>query len=156
MRLFAIWLIRVVANALAGGLAFAIVGAFCGGSAVFFIALFEYGGMGEGSFIGVPIGAIVGAVCGIAGIFIHLFPALRAESGEFWEPFFDLTARVSWGQMWGTIAACTAFIVIELVRSQFNNVGFSDNISEDFLIFAFAAPASMICGAIAGAIFKRD
>lgn len=152
MRSLMIWLGRALANALAGGLAFAAVGAFCGGAAVFFLSMVTGGGLIAGSLIG----AIVGAVCGIAGIFIHLLPALRAEQGDFWEPFFDLTARVSFGQFWGTIGACTAFIGFELAKSQFNNVGFSDNVSEDILIFAFAAPLLMICGATVSAIFKRD
>lgn len=154
-RLLMIWLGRALANALAGGLAFAVVGAFCGGIAALSIELLE-SGLSERSFIGFPIGAIVGAFCGIAGIFIYIIPALRAEPGEFWEPFLDLKARVSWGQIWGTTAACTAFITSELVRSLFNQARFSDNIGEDMLLFAFSAPILMIFGAIASAIFKRD
>ena len=156
MRLFAIWLGRVVANALAGGLAFAIVGAFCGGGAVFVLSLFEVGALGEGSFIGVPIGAIVGFVCGIAGLFIHLFSALKAEPGEFWQPFFDLTAPVSFGQFWGTVGACTAYLAFELLAALIRDTSFSAGVSEDMLLFAFGAPTIMICGAIAAAIFKRD
>ena len=155
-RVFAIWLGRALANALAGGLAFALVGAFCGGGAVFTVALFEAGAPGQGSFIGVPIGVVVGAMCGVAGIFIHLFPALRAESGEFWQPFFDLTARVAFGQFWGTVSACTAYLTFEFIFSRIRGIPFSSGISEDMLIFAVIAPTLMICGAIASAIFKRD
>ena len=161
-RLFALWLIRVLANALAGGLAFAVVGAFCGGGAVLFpaliICLLEHIGMGEGSILGVIIGASLGTICGIAVIFIHLFFALGAEPGEFWQPFVGLTARISWGQIGGTIAASAAFVAFELVRSQFNRVEFSNNIGKDCIpiLSTFFVPISMILGAIAAAILGRD
>ena len=155
-RVLAIWLSRVLANALAGGLAFALVGAFCGGGAVFIISLFESNALGEGAFAGIPIGAGVGFMCGIAGIFIYLFPAVYAEPGEFWEPFLDLTARVAFGQFWGTLGACTAYLAFELIYSPIRGNRFSAGVSEDLLLFAFGAPLIMIFGAITAAILKRD
>ena len=144
-RTFAIWLGRVAANALAGGLAFAFVGAFCGGGAVFLISL-----LGAGAFGGILIGAIAGFTCGIAGIFIHLFPAMKAKPGDFWEPFFDLAAPIAFGQFWGTVVACAAYLAIELIASQFG--GFDENLP----LFSVGAPILMIIGAIAAAVFKRD
>ena len=155
-RIFAIWLGRVLANALVGGLAFAVVGAFCGGGAAFIVSLFEAGALSQGAFIGVPFGAIVGFVCGIAGIFIHLFPALKAEPGDFWEPFFDLTAPIAFGQFWGTVGACTAYLAFELIAAPIRGTSLSTGVSEDMLIFAFGASILMICGAIASAILRRD
>ena len=156
MLWFVVFLGRIVANTLAGALAFAVVGAFCGGGAVFIISLFESNALGEGAFAGIPIGAGVGFMCGIAGIFIHLFPAIYAEPGESWKPFLDLTARVAFGQFWGTLGACTAYFVFELIYSPMRGNGFSAGVSEDLLFFAFGAPLIMIFGAITAAVLKRD
>ena len=155
-RFVLILLGRALASALAGGLAFAVVGAFCGGGAVFIVSLFEPDAWSEGAFIGIPIGAGVGFFCGIAGIFIHLFPAVYAEPGEFWKTFLDLTARVALGQLWGTLGACAAYLVFELICSQIRGNGFSDSVAEDMLFFAVGAPLFMIFGAIVAAVLKRE
>ena len=149
-------LAQIIANTLMGGLAFAVVGAICGAGAVIIVSLFDFGALGEGAFIGVPIGAIVGFTCGIAGIFIHLFCSLRAEPDDFWRPFLELTARVACGQFWGTLSACTAYLVFELIYSTIRGNGFSAGVSEDLLFFAFGAPLIMIFGAIIAAVLKRD
>ena len=155
VRSWAIWLGRVVANALAGGLAFAIVGLFCGALSGFIFGVIFEGSLG-GSLIIASYGILVGMACGVAGVLIHLAAALVAEPGEFWEPFFNLTASVSLGQMWGTIAAIAAFVAFELIDSQIHQASFSTTVGEDVIFFCFFAPALMICGAIAGAIWKRD
>ncbi len=154
-RAVMMWLGRMIANALMGGLAFAVVGAFCGGGAALFVELL-CGGWGEGVFPGVPVGAFVGVACGVVGIFIHLFSAIGAEPDEFWEPFFNLTARVSFGQLWGTVGACAAFLFLVWMRSLSTHSSFSANANEGALLFAVGAPALMIFGAIAAAVLKRD
>lgn len=155
MRLWAIWLGRVLANALAGGLAFAVVGAFCGGITGFILGFAWSGSMGD-AFGGVYGGALVGVACGSVGFVIHLLPALPAPPGEFWQPFYDLTPRVAWGQFWGTILAITSFFAFEWVYALIHNVSFAKTFQGNEIFIALVAPALMILGAIAAAIFKRD
>ena len=155
MRLIAIWLGRVGANAFAGGLAFAVVGAFCGGLTGFVMGVVSDGSLGGGFGIAF-YGALAGVACGFVGILVHLIAALNAPPGDFWEPFFDLTPRVAWGQLWGTIFAITAFYGFELVRSQIHPQNFATAARGDGSFLILFAPAMMTCGAIAAAIFKRD
>lgn len=139
MRWFAIWLFRVIANALAGGLMFAFVGAFCGLIVGFMT------GLGY-------LGSIVGAACGVVGVFIYLIGAASAAPGNFWRPFLELTPRVAFGQMGGTIIAITSFFAYEFVVSRFRYADFLTIVGEDMIFFCLFAPALMICGAI----WKRD
>ncbi len=154
-RVLAIWLGRVLANALAGGLAFAIVGLFCGALSGFIFGIIFDGSLG-GSLIIASYGILVGVACGVAGVLIHLVAAVVAKPGEFWEPSFNLTASVSLGQVWGTVAAIAAFVAFELIDSQIHQASFSTTVGEDVTFFCLFAPIIMICGAIAGAIWKRD
>lgn len=150
IRLFMIWLSRVVANAFAGGLAFAIVGAFCGGAM----------GLLLGLIIGVGgAGAMIGAATGVVGILIYAIATMGEPPGDLFEPFFEITARIAFGQVWGTIAACSAFLAFELVRSMLNGIGFSqffNNVGDDIPLMMLIAPLLMIGGATISVIFKRD
>ena len=155
MRSLAIWSGRVVANAIAGGLAFSIIGALCGALTGFVLG-FAWEGSSDSAFGVAYFGALVGAASGVVGLVIHLLAALPAPPGEFWKPFFDLTARVSWGQMWGTFLAITSFFAFELADSLVHNVSFAKTSQQDGIFIILFAPALMILGAVAGAIFKRD
>ena len=150
-RLFMIWLGRVLVNALSGGLAFAIVGAFCGGAMGLLLGLI----IGIGG-IGGTIGAAIGAATGVVGILIYAIAVMGEPPGDLFEPFFDITARIAFGQVWGTIAACSTFLAFELVRSLFTDAGFSNNVGDDAPLMMLVAPILMICGATISVIFKRD
>ena len=154
-RNFMVWLGRVLANSLAGGLAFAIVGAFCGGLTGFVMGLISDGSLSGGFGIAF-YGALAGIACGFVGILVHLIAALTAPPDDFWQPFFDLTPRVAWGQLWGTVVAITAFYGFELVSSQIHRQNFVTTARGDGSFLILFAPAMMIFGAIAAAVLKRD
>ena len=153
-RIVAIWLGRALANALAGGLAFAIVGAFCGALTGFVTEVaakdLEY------AFAVAAYGAMVGAICGVVGVFIHFIVAATARPEKPWRGFVRLTARIAIGQLLGTLGIITAFLAFNLISSQINNESFSRAVNENWVFIMYSAPALMIIGAIAGAVFKRD
>ena len=149
------WLGRTLANALAGGLAFAVVGLFCGGGAGFIFGITSNGSLSDGYGIAF-YGVIVGIICGVAGILIHFVGAACSRPDPFWQPFFDLTARVTWGQLCGTVLAITSFLIFEFIDARVKRASFGTTLREDAIFFCFFAPALMICGAIAGALWKRD
>ena len=153
-RSIVIWLGRVLANALAGGLAFAIVGAFCGATTGFVTEVaakdLEY------AFAVAAYGAMVGAICGVVGVFIHFVAAATARPEKPWKRFVRLTARMTIGQLLGTLGIITAFFTFNLITSQMNNGSFSRAVNENWVFIMYSAPALMILGAIAAAILGRD
>lgn len=155
MRLFASVLGWALANAIVGGVAFAVVGAFCGALTGFSLDIASNGAL-NGAFDLAAYGAIVGVACGILSVPVHGFYALFAPPDEFLQPCFDLIPRLAFGQLWGTIIALTGFFALELVSSQTHTISFALKVREDGLLIILFAPALMILGAIAAAIFKRD
>ena len=95
-------------------------------------------------------------MCGIVGVAIHFCVAILARPGDFWEPFLESTKNIAFGQGWGTVAAVASFFVFELARSLWSGSDFSRNFADDMPAVFVAAPVTMIFGAVAAAIFKRD
>ncbi len=153
---------RVLANALVGGITFAFVGALCVGLAggIIGIALDGWSrtfspAAGYG-FFGAFIGAKVGAFDGIVGVFLFAIATIRAKPGRLLKPFSALIGRVITGQITGTMGALTSFMIFEFVKTLIISRGFSQNVFDDLLWILFGTPILMICGAIAGALTKRD
>lgn len=153
MRLVANVLGWALANAILGGVEFAIVGACCGAVTGFTLGLFFEGSL-DNAFGGAAVGSTIGAACGILSVPVRGFHALFAPPDEFLQPCFDLIPRLALGQVWGTIVALTGFFAFELVRS--NGVSFAEAVERDAMLMILFAPALMIIGAGMAAIFKRD
>ena len=155
--------IRVLANALIGGIAVAFVGAFCVGLAGGFVGTaLDYGGFlgaqGETGFgfLGAFAGAEMGALSGIIGAVLFALATVRATPGQILAPLKALIGRVTLGQIFGTSGAFTSFMAFELVKTLINHQGLASNIFDDLVWILYGAPILMICGAIAGALSKRD
>ena len=155
------WTWRVSANALIGGFATAIVGSLCGGAVgsflIFVISLVtrEFGiGMIYGKIM--VFGATLGLVNGIAGLFIFAIAAWRAAPSHFLMPFHDLKRRVFLGQALATLIACASSVVFGIIKSNLQNIAFADELINEGHYLLVGAPILMICGAIAGALSKRD
>ena len=155
------WAWRVLANALVGGFAVAIVGALCSGAAgsfLTFIISLVTGEFGIGMIFGklTVFGATLGLVSGVIGIFIFAIAAWSAAVGPLLMPFCELKQRVFLGQLLGTLLASASFFVFEFLKSNLQNVAFADELKNEGHYLLLGAPISMICGAIAGALTKRD
>ena len=153
--------VRVVVNAVMGGLWFALIGALCIGLTLGLIGTVAdysgaFGANAESGFTGAIIGAKIGASSGIAGIVLFAIAAIRAMPGQLLEPFDVLFGRVICGQALGTIGALTSFVAFELAKTSINHRGFTLNSFDDSKWIIYGAPTLMICGAIAGALSKRD
>ena len=147
---------RIVANAVVGAIAAAIVGAGCVASAGFGIGLGWSYNTGEAAFVGGYIGAMLGAASGaLIGFLIYGIAAARAAPGETFMPLCAIFKGVSLGQVAGTLSAATAFWAFEFVRALVFNQSWSEGAGADLFSVMFGTPALMMCGAIAGALWKR-
>ena len=158
------WMIfvsRVLVNAFVGGVATAIVGALCGGavgSLVTFVVSLLTGEFGVGMIYGklTIFGATLGLVSGIVGPFIFAVAAWRVVPSRFLMPFHKLKWRVFTGQALATLLACASFAVFGILKSNLQNMAFADQIKNEGHFLLVGAPFLMICGAIFGALTKRD
>ena len=152
---------RVLANVIIGGLAFAFVGALCGGAAGSFLTFIVSIAVGEFG-IGMAFGqltmfdAVLGFASGIVGAFIFGVAAWRAKPSQLLTPFYELRRRVFLGQMTGTLLACVSFFSFVVIKMNLQNITLGDSIGYDGIYLLLGAPILMICGAIAGALTKRD
>ena len=153
MRLFAIWLGRVVANTIVGGFTFAVIALFCGmivgGLAGVLVGF-------DGGTYGALIGGGVGLSSGVVGALIYAVASASTQSATILQPYLNLRGRVGWGQVFGTGSAYFCYLIFVLSRTQLKGAVSSEVALNDAGIFMFVAPAMMIVGAIAGAVFKRD
>ena len=154
------WVARVGWNALAGGALVGIVGAFCIGAAGALVGAVYARHMGatflDGARVGGYVGVILGAMCGVIGVLIFGVAAFRSAPGRLFAPFLQLRGRVALGQFLGTVDALSFFFAVEWAKSQLQNQSFGQGIAEDLKWIQWGAPALMVCGAIAGALSKRD
>lgn len=156
-RIFAVWLGRVVANAIAGGLAFAVVGAFCGGIVGVCFGALCYSFNVDVMWRSARLGAYVGLASGVFGVLIYAIAAFTATPGDLFSPFHSLKKRVCLGQIFGTFLSCASFIVFECGKAALQKITLAQALnSNDAIYFICIAPITMILGAIAGAIFKRE
>ena len=153
---------RVLANAIIGGLLFAIVGALCLGTGGFLLGTaLDRAGLGNILIFphfaaeGADSGVLMGAISGIVGCFIFGIAALRV-SPNFFTPLRNLWARVALGQFMGALSAGATFLLCEYINARVQGQRLSQNVLADLPLITYAAPILMICGAIAGALSKRD
>ena len=154
---------RILVNALIGGTTFAFVGAFCIGATGGLIGtILDYAGMlgareeGGFGFLGAFVGAKLGFLSGTIGVIILIITTIHAMPGRLLKPFNIIIGRLILGQILGTMGAFTSFMVFELAKTLVMGRGLAQNINDDLTWILLGAPASMICGAIAGALSKRD
>ena len=160
-RWIAMWAWRVLANALVGGFATAMVGALCGGavgSFITFVISLLLGEFGIDMIFGklTVFGATLGLASGIVGLFIFAIAAWRATPNHFLMPFRELKRRVFLGQALATLLVCASFVVFEFLKSNLQNISFAAQLINEGHYLLVGAPILMICGAIAGALSKRD
>ncbi len=159
MRILAI---RVLANALIGGLLFAIVGALCLGAGGFLLGT-ALDRVGLGNILifphfaaeGAESGVLMGVISGIVGCFIFGIAALKI-SPTFFMPLHDFWARVSLGQFLGALSAGATFLIYEYINARVQGQRLAQNVLADLPLITYSAPILMICGAIAAALTKRD
>ncbi len=155
---------RVAANALIGGLLTALVGALCGGatSALLCYLLSLRGapaawddGMTELIALQFIIGACLGAWSGIAGAFIFGATAATSGPGRLLAPL-ALVKRVALGQLLGALAALSSYLTFAWALAQFNAWPFLGTVEDNLELAIWGVPVTMIFGAIAGALWKRE
>ena len=154
---------RVISYALLGGLGAALVGAICIGAAGASIGAID---SSPGTFSGrelVWIGFVFGVSLGgsgggIAGVLIFAIQGFRSASRRSFLPPRSLLRSIALGQIVATLGVCSSFFALELVLSQINNQPFYQAVGQHLIWIMFGAPAVMVCGAIAGAIwdFRRQ
>ena len=153
-----LWLRRFAGHLVLGALATALVGALCVGTLGALCGWvmdlssrpatwddgFRFAGFGLGITLG-AFGGIVGALfCGWAGL---VAPPNRALL-----PPRALLGRIALGQVAGTLLAGATFVLWVLVQSQNTGQSFGRVLEDEVFLLLWAAPALMICGAIAGAL----
>ena len=64
--------------------------------------------------------------------------------------------RVALGQLLGTVGAISSYLVLAWAIARFNGAPFLGTVEDNLDLAILAAPITMICGAIAGALWKSD
>ena len=150
---------RVLVNAFVGGLAFAFVGALCGGTIGALTGFIHDRILGYGhSYLRIYIegGIMVGILSGIFGSLICGIFAFYESPNLQIRGLIPLVSRIAFGQILGTFCTTTAFFAYELAKHQLVGGRFIFILVQDESIILLGAPALMICGAIAGALWKSD
>ena len=151
---------RIGANVIIGAILTAIVGAGCVGAAGALLgaildirstpATWDGGFLGLGLFLGFYLGAW-------SGIFGALVGGVAASSAPTNRTFAPLAIfkRVALGQLLGTLAALSSYLILALAIAQFNGDPFVGTVEDNLELAIYAVPVLMNCGAIAGALWKR-
>ncbi len=152
---------RVLTGALFGGVVTAITGALCVATAGALLGWmmdlrstppsWDNGFILPGAFAGVYlgvwsglIGAIVGAVAALGDNSTRPLATLRA-----------LLSRVALGQLLATLGAVSSYLLLALVIAQIKGDPFTGTVEDNLELAIYGVPITMVCGAIAGALWKR-
>lgn len=152
---------RVASHALAGGLGAAGVGAICIALAGALTgAVIDVQGMPShwdagmvpaGFFVGAVLGGIGGGVAGM--IAFALLGFLRVPDRHFLPRRATFLAIWS-GQICGTLGICFTFFLFAAMAAPVAGKSFSASVDTYLMWIMFGAPAAMIIGEIAGAVWS--
>ena len=151
---------RIGANLVVGALLTALMGALCVGAAGAVI-----GGIMDirstppawslgFSAAGASLGMTLGSWSGILGAVIFGIAALTAHPGRFFAPIIAIK-RVALGQFLGTLGALSTYLLAAMFIAQTRGQLFVATVEDNAVIILIGAPLMMLCGAIAGALWKR-
>ena len=153
---------RVLTNAILGGVVAAVTGALCVATAGAFFGWmmdirstppsWDSGFLFPGAWVGARLGVWSGLIGALAG-------AVAAWGDNSTRPMATLRAllnRVALGQLLATLGAVSSYLLLALVIAQLNAQPFIDTVEDNLELAIIGVPITMICGAIAGAIWKRD
>ena len=151
----------IAANLVVGAIITAIVGALCVGAAGALLggimdirstpASWDGGFLGPGLFLGLYLGAW----SGILGAMFGGVAALTARADARFASLAILK-RVALGQLLGTLAALSSYLIFALAIAQLNAQPFVGTVEDNLELAIFGVPILMNCGAIAGALWQRD
>ena len=153
---------RVLAGAFLGGLFVAIVGALsvatAGALFGWMLDLRSTPPGGESGFLwpGAWLGAYLGSFGGFVGLFAGAVAALGGKPDTSVLPPRDLLRNIALGQLAGTLGAVSSYLIFALAVAQFNGEPFVGTVEDHLELIIYGAPILMICGAIAGALWKRE
>ena len=152
---------RVLTNAIVSGVVIAIIGALCVATAGALLgwildirstpAIWDGGFFGAGLFLGLCLGAW----SGILGALVGGVAASKARPGALLAPL-SVLKRVALGQLLGTLAALSSYLIFALAVAQLNAQPFVGTVEDNLDLAICGVPVLMNCGAIAGALWKRD
>ena len=107
--------------------------------------------MGPGLFIGLTLGAW----SGLFGALVGGVAASNARPGALLAPL-AIIKRVALGQLLGTLAALSSYLILALAIAQLNAQPFIGSVEGGLVVALIGVPVLMNCGAIAGALWKRE
>lgn len=152
---------RVLCYALCGGLGAALTGAICialAGAATGAIIDIQgtpphwnQGFVPAGFFVGATLGGIGGGVTGV--VVFALLGFLRVPDRRFLPRRATFIAIWS-GQIGGTLGVCLSFFLLLAMASTLAGKSFPALVDTHLMWILFGAPALMVCGEIAGAIWS--
>ncbi|HEX9998199.1 MAG TPA: hypothetical protein VGB45_13750 [Abditibacterium sp.] len=158
---FLVW--RVASYALLGGFCTALFGAICigiaGAATGVVIDNWRLLSYSQSSLLGLIVGLVLGGGgAAIAGFLIFGVTGFRSAQRPSFLPPHSLLRSVALGQILSTFAVCSSFSALELTISLVKNRPFHELVNEHLFWIMFGAPAVMVCGAIAGAMwgFRRE
>ena len=152
---------RVLTNAIVGGVVAAIAGALCVATAGAFFGwimdLRSTPPSWDSGFLfpGAWVGARLGVWSGFIGAIVGGVAALGDNSTRPLEKLRALLNRVALGQLLATLGAVSSYLLLALVIAQIKGDPFTGTVEDNLELAIYGVPVSMVCGAIAGALWKR-
>ena len=98
----------------------------------------------------------LGAWGGIVGIVAFAMAAWGAAPDRLPLSLRALMARMAMGQLFGTVGAVSSYLLFVYAIAQLRAQPFLGTVEDNLDLIIWGAPTSMLCGAIAGAVFKRE
>ncbi len=147
---------RVMANAIVGSVIVALIGALCVGAAGALMGWlldirstppsWDSGFLFPGAWLGAYLGSYSGLVGAVAA---------GVAAFDFKVPLRALLSRIALGQLLGTLGAVSSYLLLALAIAWTQSQPFTGTVEDNLELIIWGAPAAMIGGAIAGALWKR-
>ena len=153
---------RVLISAFLGGLFTALIGALsvatAGALFGWILDLRSTPPVWDSGFLfpGAWIGAYLGSYSGIVGFIAAAVAALASKPETSIVPARVLRRNLALGQLLGTFGAVSSYLLFAFAVAQFNGDSFVGTVENHLDVALYGVPALMICGAIMGALWKRE
>lgn len=107
-------------------------------------------------FPGAWLGATLGSYSGFVGALAGAVAAFDGKPESSIMPPRALLRNIVLGQLFGTLSAVSSYLLFALAIAHLNGDPFVGTVEDNLELAIYGVPVLMICGAIVGALCKRD
>ncbi len=153
---------RVLASAFIGGFFVAIMGALsvatAGALFGFILDIRSTPPRWDSGFLfpGAWLGANLGSYSGFVGALAGAVAAFDGKPESSIVPSRALLRNLALGQLFGMLGAVSSYLLFAFVIAQFSGAPLVGTVEDNLELAIYGVPILMICGAIAGALWKCE